>query len=168
MSPMNLKNQSIYQKPVLYMAIMVFIFLFSISGFFLFKSYQKIVVLYPLDNMENVEGELRTIPFSFHRNLRIEFFLKEMLLHPVSVHLNPIVPEGVALNFFIYDQETKELYLDISDDVVLVDRIHQRYPDDARMLSIIKENVRYNFHFINKIYISIDGMVPFEPLHKKK
>jgi hypothetical protein len=90
--------------------------------------------------------------------------LNEALLRPLDYRLNPIVPENVKINSFIFNQEDRELFIDLSVDMIRVGDSNQRGVEDAVMLDLLKKNLYFNHRTIKNIQFSIDGEVPFSPV----
>lgn len=126
---------------------------------------RKILLFYPGDNITELKAELRNVPPQKGIEARMEQVVEELLLHPASVLLNPAVPDGVRVNFLIYDKSIKSVYLDLSSEMVIIDRANGEYPGDQAMLDIIEQNLMFHFPKLEQIQITIDSKVPFHPLY---
>lgn len=133
---------------------------------FLNENKRERLLFYPLDDMQTLDAELRSI--THHNNLedQMEELVRELLLHPVDVRLNPIVPEDVVLHSIIYDKDKRILFVDISDAIVLTDRSGKRFPEDRLMLEMLERNIRFHYPKLSQVFITVDGMVPFKSLYQ--
>lgn len=149
----------------MFFIILLAVFTVSIMSFLIFKPNKKIILFYPADNLEVLSAEIRNVPPVSGQESRMLQVVQELLLHPASVNLNPVVPEGVRVNFLIYNNVARIVYLDLSSELVIIDRATGNYPEDKAMLSIIEQNLLYHFPKLDKIQITVDSKVPFHPLY---
>lgn len=133
---------------------------------FLGSNKREEVLFYPLDDMITMEAELRVIPHYNMPQKQMEQLVREILLHPVDVRLNPIVPEDVTLRSLMYDKENQTLYIDLSDAIVITDRSGKKYPSDTLMLEMLEKNIRFHYPMLEQVLITVNGMVPFRTLYR--
>jgi len=140
----------------------------AVLSFLLYLNHntRELLLFYPLDDMQTLEGELRSVIHHGKQQKQMEELVRELLLHPVDVRLNPIVPEEVYLRSIMLNKEEQILYIDLSDGLVLVDRSGKPYPEDKLMLEMLEENIRFHYPKLSQVLITVNGMVPFKSLYQ--
>ncbi len=121
----------------------------------------KQVLLFPLDNGNGVNAELRMIKKYKTKEVRIAHTVKEMLLGPAILELDRIVPLGTKLQSLILNDQT--LFLDFSKDFFQMDS-GLSFPFSDR-IDLIKRNLKFNYPFLKEVVITINGQLPGSPYY---
>lgn len=157
--------KTLFANPIFPAALLLITLAGSLISFKLLSPRQQVVLYYPQDREPGLEGELRIIARRMNREEKIETLLQELLLHPVSIALNPIVPEGVIIQSLIYNREDQILHVDFSRNFLIIDRQGSDYPEDQEIFQVLDYNIMTHFPYLKEINYTIDGMVPFSPLY---
>ena len=94
------------------------------------------------------------IPFNKEKNM--DFFLKELLLGPIAMHLDPVFPVGTKLEKILYRGKT--LYLDLNFMALLPDK--RAVHDFSHSILLIEKNIKFNFPYVEQVIITILGQEP--------
>ncbi len=105
-----------------------------------------------------LSGETRRLPHQKTRETEIQQYVDELILGPIDINHNRLVPENTRLLTVMYRQKNT-VYLDFSADFVVHDKSMPLNAEE--MVSGIKKNIKYNFPFVKRIIIAVNG----EQLH---
>jgi hypothetical protein len=147
----------INKKTFWYSKELVLFFLVSILSISLFlfafndEKKRRIILFFPEDNYTETSGDFHIVPMKKTPAGNMKMTLNEALLRPLDYRLNPIVPENVKINSFIFNQEDRELFIDLSVDMIRVGDSNQRGVEDAVMLDLLKKNLYFNHRTIKNI-----------------
>lgn len=88
---------------------------------------------------------------------KIQTYVDELLLGPVSERCKPIFAQGTkALSCF---ERGNVLYVNLSSDLLKAD---EKETDFRKQINLFEKNIRSNFPLIREINLFIDGNAPFE------
>ena len=138
--------------------ILLIILFYSVSVYFK-SNYQKAdrIFFFPDHKSSSPIGESRKTPkIPFEKEENIEIFIKELLLGPISMNLDPIFPTGTRLEKLLYRDKT--VYLDLNFMALLPDKRAIHGFDNTMLL--IEKNIKFNFPFVEKIIVTILGQKP--------
>ncbi len=105
-----------------------------------------------------LSGETRRLPHQKTKEAEIQQFVEELILGPVNIDHNRLVPENTRLLTLMY-RPKNTVYLDFSADFVVHDT--SMLLNSEEMVSGIKKNITYNFPFVKRVIIAVNG----EQLH---
>ena len=105
-----------------------------------------------------ISGEIvslsRYIPSGANRQASIENYLRELALGPHVFGFSSLLPANSELQSLIY--RDKAVYIDFSRETA--------FPAEGMafesLISLVDESIRFNFPFIDEVYITIDGTTP--------
>ena len=100
-------------KKPFFVGLGVFFGLFAVSlVFFLVLRIGRVqrVLFFPKEGSTELYGELHNLPRRRSRESNIELLVSELLLGPVTLHLDRVFPRGTALNSLILREGS--LYVD--------------------------------------------------------
>ena len=101
-----------------------------------------------------LSGETRRLPHQKTREDAIQQFVEELILGPMNINHNRLVPEHTKLLSVMYRRQDT-VFLDFSADLVVRDNsIPLSYQE---MISGIEMNIKYNFPYVKQIIVAVDG-----------
>lgn len=123
-----------------------------------FGSFEQIL-FFPLDNGTGFNGEKRLVSRQVDREDRILQTVQEVMLGPSELEYESIVPVTTKVQSLICRENT--LYLDFS----------RHFFDDLKGFSLpfqerieyMEKNLLFNYPFIHKVIITINGQLPLSP-----
>ena len=96
----------------------------------------------------------RYIPSGANRQASIENYLHELSLGPHVFGFTSLLPANSQLQSLIY--RDKAVYIDFSRETA--------FPTEGmafeNVISLVEKSIRFNFPFIDEVYITIDGTTP--------
>ena len=135
--------------------LLIVIFLISIISYFstnLRKTDR--IFFFPDHNSSKTIGESRKTPrIPFDKEKDMDIFVKELLLGPISMSLDPLFPAGTKLEKILY--RDKIVYLDLNFMALLPDKRAGHGFDNSILL--IEKNIKFNFPFVKKVIITVLG-----------
>jgi hypothetical protein len=120
------------------------------------------VLFFPLDNGKGFNGELRLIKRYRDREERISHTLGEILLGPSELAYEKIVPVETKIQSLMLRDNA--LYVDFSKH--FFDEIKGFSLTPQERLNYIEKSLLFNYSFINKVVITINGQLPFSPYYR--
>lgn len=126
----------------------------SLSIYFFIDNVHVTRTFFFPERTGRLSGEIRRLPEQKSSEAKIELFVNELILGPFSIDHERLVPENTKLLSLMF-RDGNTVYLDFSADLV----VH----DDSSILSLgemvlgIKKNIFYDFPFVKKIIVSVDG-----------
>ncbi len=145
----NIRRCSIILFSAIAFALLLSLFLY----FFIDNVHVTRTFFFP-DRRGGLTGETRRLPHKKTKEEEIQQFVEELLLGPMNIDHNRLVPENTRLLTLMYRQKNT-VYLDFSADMVVHDKAF--HLSCAQMASGIKMNIKYNFPFVKRIIIAVDG-----------
>ena len=146
---MNLKLE---KRPVILISVLVLLFVISTSAYFFDNNYVRRVLLFP--GRSSFSGEMRRVPRQDTVEADVELFISELILGPYNIDHQRSVPKNTKLqNLLIRDKSL--LYVDFSADLIVYD--DEFSIPSLIMVTLIRQNIMYNFPFLEKINLSVDG-----------
>lgn len=146
---MNLKLE---KRPVILISVLVILFIISVSVFFFNNKYIKRVLFFP--GRSSFSGEMRRVPVKDTVEANVELLINELILGPYKIDHLRSVPENTKLqNLLVRDKSL--LYVDFSADLLVYDDGFSIVL--SKMTELIRLNIAYNFPFLEKITLSVDG-----------
>lgn len=143
--------------------LLVFTFVVAL-GFFLIWPPERVsrTLLFPGTTATELSGERRLVPRTPDDERAIELLVEEILLGPARISHSRAMPRGTRLRSLILEAGT--VYLDLDESAMFGG------PDvrvDAQTgLRAISESISYNFRWIERVVLTIDGNVPFVPAYR--
>ncbi|MCK5201124.1 MAG: GerMN domain-containing protein [Spirochaetales bacterium] len=140
------------RKPLILISSLALVFVISISVYFFNNNLVVRVLFFP--GISSFSGEMRRIPKQDRVEDDVELLIRELILGPYHIDHLRAVPENTKLkNLLIRDKSL--LYVDFSADLIV-------YDDDfniaaERMAMLIRQNIIYNFPFLDEITLLVDG-----------
>ncbi|MDC7235564.1 MAG: GerMN domain-containing protein [Spirochaetales bacterium] len=120
------------------------------------KGRNSYILFFPLDTMNGSNAEMRDVYRSSDKDRRLEIFINELILGPVSLKMNSFIPSGTKIRSFIWNDDV--LYLDMNKEFI---RDTASIPlDYEARISILKRNIQFNFPKIREISLTVEGQVP--------
>jgi len=151
------KRSSGKSAPYLFALLLAVVFAVSLLIFLFFgNSAVHRVFFFPVDGLKNNPGEIRYLPREENREKEIEDYIKEIILGPVQVEYSRLLPKEAILNTVILRENN--LYIDFSEDVLFQEIDNPLTFNES--IALLKECLRFNFHYLREIYITINGQVP--------
>ena len=120
------------------------------------------VLFFPRDNGNGFNAERRIIRRSLNKEERITQTVKEILLGPSELELENIVPVGTKIQSLIFSEGV--LYLDFSP-LFFEDLSGFILPFNER-LEYVEKNVLFNYPFVKRVAITINGQLPGSPFFR--
>ncbi|MCL2792682.1 MAG: hypothetical protein FWD87_06285 [Spirochaetaceae bacterium] len=115
------------------------------------------IFFFPDSRSGNTIGEARKIPrIPFDREKNMEIFVKELLLGPMSINLDPLFSTGTRLEKILF--RNKIVYLDLNFMALLPDK--RAVHDFSSSIMLVEKNIKFNFPFVENVIITILGQVP--------
>ena len=143
--------------------LLVFTFVVAL-GFFLIWPPERVsrTLLFPGTTATELSGERRLVPRTPEDERAIELLVEEILLGPARISHSRAMPRGTRLRSLILEAGT--VYLDLDESAMFGG------PDvrvDAQTgLRAISESISYNFRWVERVVLTIDGNVPFAPAYR--
>jgi hypothetical protein len=109
-----------------------------------------------------VHHEWRTLPERRTTRDRVELVVRELMLGPSSLGAIPVIPEGTRLNSVVYDGETRTVFIDFSNELILDDGENRTVTYD-QALDFVTRNVYHNIRSVDVVSVTINGQVPEAP-----
>jgi len=107
-------------------------------------------------------GEERIIPRQKRRLDNIRLVIEEIILGPLSHKHSRLVSPEVTLYSLVLDQN--KLFLNLSGEI-LNSAPHSTLPPEVQ-IQAIGNTILYNFPFLKKVYVFIEGQIPdFSVVH---
>lgn len=132
----------------------VFIFIKDFPGLrrsFIFRSSEG----------EGLRIENRFEPV-FPQQGRVQNYIDELLLGPVSEHCMPVFAKGTKVIYCL--QNGSKLTVNLSRDFLGADAVNT---DFRAQIELFKLNVKKNFPGIKEVELFVDGRIPFEKIPEK-
>ncbi len=138
-------------------AALAAVFFLTVLTLFNFeKGRTQYVLFFPLDSMKGKNAEIRNIYRASDGSHRMDLFVRELLLGPEVLQMNPFIPPGTKLKASIIKGDT--LYLDFNKDFIKdIPGTPVNYEEKN---NYIRENIRFNFPQIKEIVITVEGQIP--------
>ena len=157
----NLKSShSIFEITPRTIIFLLFLIVLITSSVFFFRSSinrTDRIFFFPDHKSSNPIGETRKIPrIPFDKEKNMEIFVKELLLGPVSMNLDPLFSAGTKLEKILYRDKT--VYLDLNFMALLPDKraIH----DFGGSIILVEKNIKFNFPHVENVVVTILGQIP--------
>lgn len=132
-------------------------FVLSLVLFLLLESQSvKRVLFFPNDVSGELNGEVRKLPRSEDDEENIQLFVKEIMLGPAKFVNKPIIPRDADLQSIIL--RDNKLYIDFGDNVLSLKK--REGINFEKIASVLKQAIKFNFPYIDTIYITINGQTP--------
>lgn len=142
--------------PYLPVSIILILLLTVVILFNYEKGRSSYVLFFPLDSMNGKNAEIREVYRSRDPQHKLEIFVNELILGPVTLKMNPFIPEGTKIRSFIWRGE--KLYLDLNKDFI---RESSSIPlNYEEKINYLKENILFNFTQIKDITVTVEGQIP--------
>lgn len=109
-----------------------------------------------------VHHEWRTLPERNTTRERVELVVREVMLGPISLGAIPVLPEYTRLNSVVYDGETRTVFIDFSNQLILDDGDDRTVTYD-QALDFVARNVYHNCRKVDVVSVTINGQVPEVP-----
>ncbi len=102
-------------------------------------------------------GESRKTPgVPFDKEKNMDIFVKELLLGPIDMNLDPLFASGTKLEKILY--RDKIVYLDLNFMALLPDKKAVHGFDNGIIL--IEKNIKFNFPYVKKVVLTVLGQEP--------
>jgi len=138
--------------------LLIIILLISLALFFVSnKSKANRIFFFPERQSGRPIGESRKTPgILFDKEKNMDIFVKELLLGPIGMNLDPVFPPGTKLEKLLYRDKT--LYLDLNFMALLPDK--RALHSFSNSLLLIEKNIIFNFPYVKKVIVTILGQEP--------
>ena len=140
------------KTPVILISTLVLVFVVSISVYFFNDKLVRRVLFFP--DRSGFSGEMRRIPKQNSVEDDIELLIKELILGPYKIDHLRAVPEKTKLQNLLLRNKSL-LYIDFSADLIVSDDSFSIVVE--KMMELIRRTIMYNFPFLEKITLSVDG-----------
>ena len=157
----NLKNQAkafkMSPRRVVSMLLLV-IFLISLLLYIEFNIHKtNRIFFFPDHQSGNTIGEIRKIPgIPFKKEENMDIFIKELLLGPINMKLDPLFTTGTKLEKILY--RDKIVYIDLNFMALFPDKRAVHGFRDSILL--IEKNIKFNFPYVKRVIVTILGQKP--------
>lgn len=146
------------KPPVLLAILMVFSFIISLILFFVAGDTRvERIMIFPDSHQTYRIGEVRYLPRQKEKEENIEKFISELILGPQKINYLHIFPAKTKLKTTILRNNV--LYIDFNEEILFQNS--ETPLNFSEMISMLKENLNYNFHYLKKIIITVNGEIPF-------
>lgn len=145
-------------KRTSWIILLTCVVLFLLSLFFWIKNFPGIrrCFIFKSSDSDIMRIENRFEPM-FPISGKIQNYIDELLVGPVSEHCTPVFSKGTTLkDCFV---RGSKLYVNLSSDLLKTDAYNT---DFKAQINVFKLNIMANFRYIKEIEVFIDGKVPFE------
>ncbi len=140
------------KRPIILISLLLLLFVISITVYFFSNNYVRRVLFFPGES--SYSGEMRRVPRQATEEANVELFIREFILGPYNIDHLRSVPENTKLqNLLIRDKSL--LYVDFSADLIVYD--DKFSIPSLVMVTLIRQNIMYNFPFLKEITLSVDG-----------
>lgn len=141
------------------LSLIAFFFILSLvlinTGFGRFEQ----ILFFPLDNGKGFNGEKRLVSRTREREDRILQTIREVMLGPSELEYKSIVPVETKVQSIIYRENV--LYLDFSRH--FFKEIKGFSIPFQERLKYMEKNLLFNYSYIHKVIITINGQLPLSP-----
>jgi len=138
---------------IIILALLISLIVFFHSNF----NRKEYIFFYPDHQTGNSSGEIRRTPGFFFKNEKnLEIFVRELLLGPLDMKLDPLFSSGTKVEKMLY--RNRIVYLDLNLTAFKPDKKVIHGFDKGIMF--LEENIKFNFPFVNKVVITISGEEP--------
>jgi len=118
------------------------------------------VLFFPTEGTMELSGELRRVPRRGSDEENIELLVEELILGPVELSLNPLIPKYTTVRTCMFRDRT--VYLDLSPELIVGKGSVELSVDES--LAGVDRTIRFNFPRVEDIVFFIDGeMYDFKP-----
>lgn len=128
------------------------LYLFIPSGEF------RVVAFFPDAVNGQIRGEEHFLPYSRNSEARVEEFVRHIMLGPKEVWNASIFPKETKILGLVVGKNS--VYVNLSREAFLSNDININF---LTSLDIFKKNIMFNFRQIKKVYITVEGALPYEP-----
>jgi len=123
--------------------------------------FTRYVLMFPDTAGGDQHHEIRNLPHQADRRDAIHVFLSEIILGPADVGAVPFLPKETRI-LGVFLDEKKRLFVNFSGDVLFTGQSETVVED---VIQILKQNILFNFRFVDSVTVTIDGQVPgFPPI----
>jgi len=160
----NLKNSQIRPpaievNPRTVIALLLLMILLVSLAFYFKSNFHKAyrIFFFPEHQSGKPIGENRKTPrILSDKEQNMDIFVRELLLGPVGMNLDPIFPSGTRLEKIIYRNKT--LFLDLNFMALLPDK--RAVHGFGYSILLIEKNIKFNFPYVEKVIVTILGQEP--------
>ena len=138
--------------------LLLIVLLISLTLFFI-SNIRKAdrIFFFPDHKSGKVMGESRKTPgIPFDKEKNMDIFVKELLLGPIGMNLDPLFPPGTKLEKILYRGKT--LYLDLNFMALLPDK--RAVHGFGNSILLIEKNIKFNFPYVEKVIVTVLGQQP--------
>jgi spore germination protein GerM len=147
------------KRTLIFLSILVFTFLFSFTWYLIENwNVERRVLFFPRDLDLELVSEVRNLKKADNKEQKIEQMILELILGPVELRHAPLFPIDTKLVSILL--RDSQVYLNFSEDLS-VGLLSFRLSLDDIVDGIVK-NIRFSFKSIDKVILSIDGIVARE------
>ena len=126
----------------------------SLSAYFIIDNVHITRTFFFPDRRGGLKGETRRLPDLKGDEQKIGQLVEELILGPFDIDHNFLIPKDTRLNTVMLRNKST-VYLDFSPNFVIAAGTTSLSYND--IISGIEKNVRYNFPYVKKIIITVDG-----------
>ncbi len=141
--------------------ILIGLLIISLALFLFVPGRQVRRVLFFTNTVDTgLSGEIRYLPSHSPRETSIRMVLDELLLGPVDIEHERLLPEDTRIRSFLYRDGI--VYIDFSHDII----DPSAALDIRELLEGVERTVTFNFPSVRDVVITIRGQVPFTPYYE--
>ncbi len=150
--------KNISRCSIILLSAIAFVLILSLFLYFFIDNVHVTRTFFFPGRNGNLSGETRRLPHKKTKETEIQQFVEELILGPIDINHNRLIPEDTRLLTVMY-RHKNTVYLDFSADFVVHDK--SMLLNAQQMVSGIKKNITYNFPFVKHIIVAVNG----EQLH---
>ncbi len=141
-------------------ALFLSVLLFSLSGES--RSTER-VLFFQEYRSADFTGEVRELPKKASKEADIELLVREIILGPIDIHNDPLLPEDADVRSVMLRDKT--LYVDFSIDVIF--QRQDSVLSFSEVLDGVRRTITFNFPSVERIVFTIRGEIPDAEVSKR-
>ncbi len=143
------------------LGLMAILFILSLGLYLTDRGTPRRRVLFfnSREDVAEFSGEIRFLPRQASRQEAVELLVREICLGPQDISHRRIVPAQTRIRSLLLQGQT--VYIDFNPRILF--RGNDISLSYEEMFSAVRKNIEFNFRFVDKIVITVDGQLPFSP-----